>query len=95
MPLSLNYITDRDGCDFTKMENIQLNFYHVGRVCPYIEKTLQVHGPEVNALKAFCWKVKCPPKMKHFFLWQIVSRYISVKDSLRARGIEGDTQCVL
>lgn len=59
---------------------------------PYIEKTFQVYGPDVTALKAFCWKVKYPPKIKHF-LWQIVSRCISVKDSLRARGIQGDTQC--
>ena len=53
---------------------------------------LPEYGPSVSPLKAFCWKVRCPPKMKHF-LWQLVSRCIEVKKNLKARVIQGDTIC--
>ena len=43
-------------------------------------------------LKAFCWKVNCPPKLKHF-LWQLVTCCIAVTKNLKARGIQGDTCC--
>ncbi|CDY12462.1 BnaC08g09510D [Brassica napus] len=46
-------------------------------------------GPTVDALKSFCWKIRCLPKMKHF-LWQLLTRYIAVKKNLHARGITGD-----
>ena len=52
------------------------------------------YGPSVSPPKAFCWKVRCPPKMKHF-LWQLVSGCTAVKKSLRPRGIQGDTICAL
>lgn len=60
---------------------------------PGRKRTLKEYGPLVTALKAFCWKVRCPPKMKHF-LWQLISGCIAVKEKLRARGIRGDTTCV-
>ena len=41
---------------------------------------------------AFCWKIRCPPKLKHF-LWQLVTGCIAVKKNLHARGIQGDTCC--
>ena len=44
-------------------------------------------------LKAHCWKVRCPPKLKHF-LWQLVTGCIAVKKNLRSRGIQGGTICV-
>ena len=56
-------------------------------------KTLPEFGPSVSLLKAFCWKVRCPPKLKHF-LWQLVTGCIAVKNNLRSRGIQGDTICV-
>jgi len=43
-------------------------------------------------LKAFCWKLRCPPKIKHF-LWQLVSGCVAVKKNLQARGIQGDICC--
>ena len=55
-------------------------------------KTLKQEGPNVDILKAFCWKVRYPPKLKHF-LWQLVSGCIAVKKILKARGIQGDTCC--
>ena len=50
-------------------------------------------GSTVDALKAFCWKIRCPPKIK-YFLWQLVTWCIAVKKNLKARGIQGDICCV-
>ena len=55
-------------------------------------KTLPEYGHTDSPLKAFCWKVYCPPKIKHI-LWQMVSECTAVKKILRARGIQGDTLC--
>ena len=30
------------------------------------DMTLPEYGPLVIPLKAYCWKVRSPPKMKHF-----------------------------
>jgi len=46
----------------------------------------------VDTLKAFCWKVRCPPKIKHF-LWQLLSGCIAVMKNLKSRGIQGDICC--
>ena len=62
------------------------------RVYPDMEKPLPLVGPTVDALKAFCWKIRCPPKIKHF-LWQMVSGCIAVKKNLCARGFKGDICC--
>ena len=43
----------------------------------------------MNVLKAFFWKIRCPPKIKRF-LWQLVTRCVAVKNNLQARGITGD-----
>lgn len=58
--------------------------YQVERVYPDKERFVPALGPSVDPLKAFCWKVKCPPKMKHF-LWQLVSGCIAIKKNLKAR----------
>ena len=62
------------------------------QVYPDKEKPLKVFGPIVDILKAFCWSVRCPPKIKHFLL-QLVSGCIAVKNNLRARGIQGEICC--
>ena len=46
-------------------------------------------GPDVKALQAYSWKIKCSPKLKHF-LWQIISGCLPVKKNLKARGIKRD-----
>ena len=46
----------------------------------------------MDILKAYCWKLRCPPKIKHF-LWQLVTRCIAVKKNLHKRGIPGDIVC--
>ncbi|XP_013601383.1 PREDICTED: uncharacterized protein LOC106308810 [Brassica oleracea var. oleracea] len=47
---------------------------------------------KVDVLKAFCWKIRCSPKLKHF-LWQLVTGCIGVRKNLQARGIQGDICC--
>ncbi|XP_033130110.1 uncharacterized protein LOC108870173 [Brassica rapa] len=66
--------------------------YQIERIYPDKEKTPILIGPSVDVLKAFCWKIRCLPKRKHF-LWQLVSGCISVRKNLRARGIQGDKCC--
>ena len=76
IPLSLTHIADRDGCPFTNNGKYTVKYeYQVERFYPDREKALSVYGPPVDALKAFCWKVRCSPKIKHF-LWQLVSECI-------------------
>ena len=50
------------------------------------------YGPHIKPLLAFCWKLKCALKLRHF-IWQILSGTISVAKNLRARGINCDTRC--
>ncbi|XP_056858277.1 uncharacterized protein LOC130507599, partial [Raphanus sativus] len=93
IPLSRNRLEDRDGWHFTNNGKYTVKSgYQVERVYPDKEKPLAVFGPSVDALKSFCWKVRCPPKLKHF-LWQLVSGCIAVRKNLQARGIKGDICC--
>ena len=46
----------------------------------------------MDVLKAFCWKVKCLPKLRHF-LWQLLTGCIAVTKNLKSRGIQGYTSC--
>ena len=62
------------------------------RVYPDKEKPPEFYGPTVDILKAYCWKVKCPPKIKHF-LWQLLSGCIAVMKNIKAREIQGDICC--
>lgn len=66
--------------------------YQVERVYPDKAKPLPIFGPNVDSLKAQCWKIRCPPKLKHC-LWQLVSGFISVRKNLNARGLSGDLCC--
>ncbi|KAF8104326.1 hypothetical protein N665_0174s0012 [Sinapis alba] len=87
--------------------NNQLNLYHDLKVESLINSTTRTWnshaiwkkiptmiGPTVDLLKAFCWKVHCPLKMKHF-LWQILSGCITVKKILCARGMQSDVYCAI
>ena len=93
IPLSRNQLEDRNGWHFTNNGKYSVQSgYQVERVYPDKEKPPDFYGPTVDILKAFCWKVRCPPKIKHF-LWQILSGCISVMKNLKARGIQGDICC--
>ena len=87
-------MVDRDGWHFTKNWRYTVKtWYQLERVYPDGEKPPDVFGPTVDALKAFYWKVRCPPKIKHF-LWQLVSGCIAVKKNLQAQGLQGEIYCV-
>ncbi|KAG7557068.1 Ribonuclease H domain [Arabidopsis suecica] len=49
-------------------------------------------GPNYKSLQAQAWKIKCPPKIKHF-LWQIASGALAVTSKLAHRGIQCDIIC--
>ncbi|KAL0734165.1 hypothetical protein Bca4012_010375 [Brassica carinata] len=84
---------DRDGWHFTKNGKYTVKSrYQIEWVYPDREKQPEILEPTVDSLKAYCWKVRCPPKMKHF-LWQLVLGCIAVRKSLKARGLQGDICC--
>ena len=86
-------MVDMDGWHFTNNGQYTVKSrYQIERVYPDREIPHLMFGPTVDALKAFCWKIRCPPKLKHF-LWQLVIGCITVKKNLKARGIQGDICC--
>ena len=67
VPLSKSQMVDRDGWHFTNNGRYTVKSgYQVERIYPDRERPLLLFGPTVDALKAFCWKIRCPPKLKHF-----------------------------
>ena len=93
IPLSRHQMDDRNGWHFTNNGKYSVKSgYQVERVYPDKEKPPEFYGPTVDPLKAFCWEVRCPPKLKHF-LWQLVSGCIAVMKNLRGRGIQGEICC--
>ena len=93
IPLSRTQVVDKDGWHFTNNGRYTVKSgYQVEQVYPDKDKPAKFYGPTVDILKAFCWKVKCPPKMKHF-LWQLISGCIAVKKNLKARGMQGEMSC--
>ena len=84
IPLSRTQMVDRDGWHFTNNGKYTVKSgYQIERVYPDRERPPLMFGPTVDALKAFCWKIRCPPKLKHF-LWQIVKGCIAVKKNLKS-----------
>ena len=84
---------DRNGLHFTNNGKYSVQSgYQVERIYPDKEKPPDYYVPNVDILKAFCWKVKCPPKLRHF-IWQLITSCIAVTKNLKSRGIQGDTVC--
>jgi len=93
IPLSRTRRVDTDGWHFTNHGKYTVKSgYQVERIYPDREKPPLLIGPTVDVLKAFCWKIRCPPKLKHF-LWQLLTGCIAVKKNLQSRGIQGDICC--
>ena len=93
IPLGRNQMEDRNGWHLTNNGKYTVQSgYQIERIYPDKEKPPEFYGPNVDILKAFCWKVKYPPKLKHF-LWQLVTCCIAVTKNLNARGIQEDTCC--
>ena len=93
IPLSRTQIVDRDGWNFTNNGKYTVKSgYQIERIYPDRERPPVMFGPTVDVLKSFCWKIRCPPKIKHF-LWQLVIGCVAVKKNLQARGITGDICC--
>ena len=91
--LSKHQMEDRNGWHFTKNGKYSVKSgYQVERVYPDKENPPDFIGSTVDLLKAFCWEVRCPPKIRHF-LWQLFSGCIAVKKNLKARGIQEDICC--
>ena len=86
------YISLTFGCSITFLLVKKIFNYKNTILYPDREMPSLLIGPTVDVLKAFCWKIWCPPKLKHF-LWQLVTGCIVVKKNLQARRIQGDICC--
>ena len=86
-------MADRYGWHFTNNGKFTVKSgYQVERIYPDRDRLPLFIGPTVDVIKAFCWKIRCPPKIKHF-LWQLISGCVAVKKNLQARGMQGDISC--
>ncbi|XP_010513536.1 PREDICTED: uncharacterized protein LOC104789557 [Camelina sativa] len=54
----------------------------------------EVFGPSIVPLQSFVWKIRCPPKLRHF-MWQVLSGCVAVTANLRKRGMSCDAVCGL
>ena len=69
IPLSKTHMVDRDEWHFTNNGKYTVKSgYQIERIYPDRERPPLMLGPTIDTLKAFCWKIRCPPKLKHF-LW--------------------------
>ena len=67
IPLSQTQTADLDGWYLTNNgKHTVKSGYQVERAYPNRERRPPDIGPSVSPLKALCWKVRYPPKMKHF-----------------------------
>ena len=72
IPLSRNQMADRYGWHFTNNGKFTVKSgYQVERIYPDRDRLPLFIGPTVDVIKAFYWKIRCPPKIKHF-LWQLI-----------------------
>ena len=93
IPLSRDQMVDREGWHFTNNGKFTVkSWYQVERIYPDRERPPSLIGPTVDVLKAFCWKIQCPLKIK-YFLRQLVTGCVGVKKNLQARGMQGDIWC--
>ncbi|KAL9840753.1 putative RNA-directed DNA polymerase [Arabidopsis thaliana] len=92
LPIGNPNMEDTLGWHFTKAGNYTVKSgYHTARLD--LNEGTTLIGPDLTTLKAYIWKVQCPPKLRHF-LWQILSGCVPVSENLRKRGILCDKGCV-
>ena len=48
--------------------------------------------PSITKLQAFAWKIKAPPKLRHF-IWQTISGQLAVTSNLTHRHMRCDNYC--
>ncbi|KAG7585995.1 Reverse transcriptase zinc-binding domain [Arabidopsis thaliana x Arabidopsis arenosa] len=93
IPLGKLSNPDTLGWHFTKSGQYTVKSgYHTARLNIGTDSMLQEFGPDIKPLQAFTWKIKCPPKIRHF-MWQALTGCVSVTSNLRRRGINCDTRC--
>ncbi|XP_010446022.1 PREDICTED: uncharacterized protein LOC104728786 [Camelina sativa] len=90
IPLGTPTSSDMLGWHFTKSGTYSVKSgYHILRQAT---TSRTICGPDITLLQAFVWKIRCPPKIRHFF-WQAITGCIAVTSNLRKRGLSCDTTC--
>ncbi|KAG7564671.1 Ribonuclease H-like superfamily [Arabidopsis suecica] len=84
LPLGVSTKEDTLGWHYTKSGKYTVKSgYHTTRI-EHLDASSKSFGPNIKPLKAYAWKVQCPPKLRHF-LWQILSGCVPVTENLRKR----------
>ncbi|XP_010501946.1 PREDICTED: uncharacterized protein LOC104779285 [Camelina sativa] len=63
--------------------------YHTLRSHSIASAGPKIFGPTSVPLQAFVWKIRCPPKLRHF-MWQVLLGCVAVTANLRKRGLSCD-----
>jgi len=94
IPLSRNQMEDRNGWHFTNNEKYSVQSgYQVERVYPDWEKPPEFNGPTVDILKAFYWKVRCPPEDTTFLMANPFRMYSGNEKSTNEGNTRGYMLC--
>lgn len=78
----------KDGCYTTKS-----GYRLLDMIQDLNSPNLPVVPPVEKKLWSLIWKIKAPPKLKHF-LWRVLSGALAVKERLHSRNIQIDTTCL-
>ena len=94
IPLSKHQMEDRNGRHFTNNVKYSVKSWNqVERIYPDKEKPPEFIGPTVDLLKALCWEVWCPPKIKHFFMATPFRLYSGNEKPQSERNTSGHMLC--
>ena len=91
-------MVERDGWHFTNNGKYTVKSgYQIERVYLDRERPPLMFEPTVDALKAFCWKIRCPPppKVKTFSMAIGDMLYSSQEESEGARNTRRHMLCTL
>ena len=93
LAVSRSHKPDTFGWSFTESGKYSVkSWFRVKSLYPDRVQRPLYFGPNIKHLLAFSWKLKCPPKLRHF-VWHILSGTLPVSKNLKAREIDCDTRC--
>ena len=93
LAVSRSYKSDTNGWSFTESSKYLVKSgFKIESSLPDKGKGTILYGPNIKPLLAYFWKLKCPPKLKHF-VWQLLSGTLPVLKNLKTRGIDFDLRC--
>ena len=82
LAVSRSHKPDTVGWSFTESSKYSVKSgFRIESLYPNRVQRSIFYGPNVKPLLAFSWKMKCPPKLRHF-VWQFLSGTLPVSKNL-------------